>query len=174
MRFDWEFNWTKLSFIFFCYILLAGNLRRNMNKTTIYTKTFQWRIRQYLIKTSTVFQFYYYNCIPFTIRLWNTLPLHRTESPSFYIFRNRTTYFYKTWDIYEFHNLGIRLCFLSFALRIVVAHLASSNSSHCQLRNEISNMKVYLFNEFFYLIINKGNNKITELRTILQRESQNS
>jgi hypothetical protein len=66
---------------------------------------------------------------------------------------DRTTYFYKTWDIYEFHNLGIRLCFLSFALRIVVAHLASSNSSHCQLRNEISNMKVYLFNEFFYLII---------------------
>ena len=35
----------------------------------------------------------------------------------------------------------------------MVAHLASSNSSHCQLRNEISNMKVYLFNEFFYLII---------------------
>jgi hypothetical protein len=26
----------------------------------------------------------------------------------------------------------------------------------------------------YYLKINKGNNKITELRTILQRESQNS
>ena len=50
-RFDWEFNWTKLSFIVFCYILLADNLRRNMNKTTIYTKSFQWRIRQYFIKT---------------------------------------------------------------------------------------------------------------------------
>ena len=27
---------------------------------------------------------------------------------------------------------------------------------------------------FAYLVENKGNNKITELRTILQRESQNS
>jgi hypothetical protein len=41
---------------------------------------------------------------------------------------------------------------LSFDLRILVAHLASSDSCHCQLRNEISNMKVYLFNEFVYLI----------------------
>ena len=31
--------------------------------------------------------------------------------------------------------------------------------------------KVYINNDY---IINKGNNKITELRTILQRESQNS
>ena len=31
-----------------------------------------------------------------------------------------------------------------------------------------------LFFGFSYLIINKGNNKITELRTILQRESKNS
>ena len=28
--------------------------------------------------------------------------------------------------------------------------------------------------EFFTFSVNKGNNKITELRTILQRESQNS
>ena len=27
---------------------------------------------------------------------------------------------------------------------------------------------------FLYILVNKGNNKITELRTILQRESQNS
>ena len=31
-----------------------------------------------------------------------------------------------------------------------------------------------LVNKIFYNISNKGNNKITELRTILQRESQNS
>ena len=29
-------------------------------------------------------------------------------------------------------------------------------------------------NAYLYKILNKGNNKITELRTILQRESQNS
>jgi hypothetical protein len=29
-------------------------------------------------------------------------------------------------------------------------------------------------NHGVYLFLNKGNNKITELRTILQRESQNS
>ena len=28
--------------------------------------------------------------------------------------------------------------------------------------------------KYFYKMVNKGNNKITELRTILQRESQNS
>jgi Na+-transporting NADH:ubiquinone oxidoreductase subunit NqrA len=27
---------------------------------------------------------------------------------------------------------------------------------------------------FYFVYVNKGNNKITELRTILQRESQNS
>ena len=31
-----------------------------------------------------------------------------------------------------------------------------------------------LHNEAMYISLNKGNNKITELRTILQRESQNS
>jgi hypothetical protein len=36
--------------------------------------------------------------IPFTIRLWNTLPLTITESPSLNIFKNRLTHFYKTWD----------------------------------------------------------------------------
>ena len=32
----------------------------------------------------------------------------------------------------------------------------------------------FYFCLFFILFVNKGNNKITELRTILQRESQNS
>jgi hypothetical protein len=33
---------------------------------------------------------------------------------------------------------------------------------------------LYLHVFIDYLVLNKGNNKITELRTILQRESQNS
>ena len=34
--------------------------------------------------------------------------------------------------------------------------------------------KYTLFTCFEHIFMNKGNNKITELRTILQRESQNS
>jgi hypothetical protein len=41
---------------------------------------------------------FYDSFIPFTIRLWNTLPLTITESPSLNIFKNRLTHFYKTWD----------------------------------------------------------------------------
>jgi hypothetical protein len=41
--------------------------------------------------------------------------------------------------------------------------------------NNIHLLKVYMtFRIEFFYIKNKGNNKITELRTILQRESQNS
>jgi hypothetical protein len=34
---------------------------------------------------------FYDSFIPFTIRLWNTLPLAITESPSLNIFKNRLT-----------------------------------------------------------------------------------
>jgi hypothetical protein len=33
--------------------------------------------------------------IPFTIRLWNNLPIIITESPSLNIFRNRLTHLYR-------------------------------------------------------------------------------
>jgi hypothetical protein len=35
-------------------------------------------------------------------------------------------------------------------------------------------LKKYIIWVLFWTLVNKGNNKITELRTILQRESQNS
>jgi hypothetical protein len=34
--------------------------------------------------------------------------------------------------------------------------------------------RFFMFWSLFHIHVNKGNNKITELRTILQRESQNS
>jgi hypothetical protein len=40
----------------------------------------------------------YDSFIPFTIRLWNALPLTITESPRLNIIKNRLTHFYKTWD----------------------------------------------------------------------------
>jgi hypothetical protein len=74
-----------------------------------------------------------FSFIPFTIRLWNTLPLTITESPSLNIFKNRLTHFYKTWDTGNAHyNFGIR----------------KFNIIHCQLRNEASNLKAHLFNDF--------------------------
>ena len=72
---------------------------------------------------------FYDSFIPFTIRLWNTLPLTITESPSLNIFKNR---FYETWDTNAHYNFGIR----------------KFNISHCQLRNEASNLKAHLFNDF--------------------------
>jgi hypothetical protein len=46
---------------------------------------------------------------------------------------------------------------------------------------EVKNVKNFFVNvwrknifDIYGIVINKGNNKITELRTILQRESQNS
>ena len=42
----------------------------------------------------------------------------------------------------------------------------------CALFIIVTSTVVHLYHEIIYL--NKGNNKITELRTILQRESQNS
>jgi hypothetical protein len=69
------------------------------------------------------------SCIPFTIRLWNTLPLTITESPSLNIFKNR---FYETWDTNAHFNFGIR----------------KFNIIHYQLRNEASNLKAHLFNDF--------------------------
>jgi hypothetical protein len=42
------------------------------------------------------------------------------------------------------------------------------------LRNLQGYIYVVFFNEYTVKCLNKGNNKITELRTILQRESQNS
>ena len=35
-------------------------------------------------------------------------------------------------------------------------------------------LAIYIIKLVYYSLINKGNNKITELRTILQMESQNS
>ena len=72
---------------------------------------------------------FYDSFIPFTIRLWNTLPLTITESPSLNIFKNR---FYETWDTNAHYNFGIR----------------KFNIIHCQLRNEASNLKAHLFNDF--------------------------
>ena len=53
-----------------------------------------------------------------------------------------------------------------------IGYIAKSDNIHTQkeesnlnITNETTNMQVY---------VNKGNNKITELRTILQRESPNS
>ena len=75
----------------------------------------------------------YDSFIPFTIRLWNTLPLTITESPRLNIFKNRLTHFYKTWGTDAFYNFGIR----------------KFNIIHCQLRNEASNLKIHLFNYLF-------------------------
>ena len=72
---------------------------------------------------------FYDSFIPFTIRLWNTLPLTITESPSLNIFKNR---FYETWDTNAHYNFGIR----------------KFNIFRCQLRNEASNLKAHLFNDF--------------------------
>jgi hypothetical protein len=75
---------------------------------------------------------FYDSFIHFTIRLWNTLPLTITESPSLNIFKNRLTHFYKTWNTNAHYNFGIR----------------KFNIIHCQLRNEASNLKAHLFNDF--------------------------
>jgi len=75
---------------------------------------------------------FYDSCIPFTIRLWNTLPLTITESPSLNIFKNRLTHFYKTRDTNAFYNFGIR----------------KFNIIHCQLIKEVSKPKAHLFNDF--------------------------
>ena len=80
---------------------------------------------------------FYDSFIPFTIRLWNTLPLTITESPSLNIFKNRLTHFYKTWDTNAHYNFGIR----------------KFNIIHCQLRNEASNLKAHLFNDFYLKIL---------------------
>jgi len=77
---------------------------------------------------------FYDSFIPFTIRLWNTLPLTITESPSLNIFKNRLTHFYQTWDTNAFYNFRIR----------------KFNIIHCQLRNEASNLKAHLFNDFLF------------------------
>ena len=45
-------------------------------------------------------------------------------------------------------------------------------SKFCQLK--LADAKIHQENKKYALYVNKGNNKITELRTILQRESQNS
>ena len=39
---------------------------------------------------------------------------------------------------------------------------------------KLADAKIHQENKKYALYVNKGNNKITELRTILQRESQNS
>ena len=70
----------------------------------------------------------------FTIILWNTLPLTITESQSLNIFKNRLTHFFKTWDTNAHYNFGIR----------------KLNIIHCQLRNEASNLKAHLFNDFLF------------------------
>ena len=60
-------------------------------------------------------------------------PFSRTSS--FYysnIFKNRLTHFYRTWDAKAFYYFGIR----------------KFNIIHCQLRNEASNLKAHLFNDF--------------------------
>jgi hypothetical protein len=59
-------------------------------------------------------------------------PLTITESPSLNIFRNKLTHFYKTSDTNTFYNFRIR----------------KFNIIHCQLRNEASNLKTLLFNDF--------------------------
>ena len=75
---------------------------------------------------------FYDSFIPFTIRLWNILPLTITASQSLNIFKNRLTHFYKTCDTIALYNFGIR----------------KFNIIHCQLRNEASNLKAHLFNDF--------------------------
>ena len=75
---------------------------------------------------------FYDSFIPFTIRLWNNLPLTITESRSLNIFNKRLTHFYKTWDTNAHYNFGIR----------------KFNIIHCQLRNEASNPKAHLFDDF--------------------------
>jgi hypothetical protein len=81
-------NKQKLTFFF--YIILNGltpgyNLK-NENNT----------IHPPFSRTSS----FYDSFIPFTIRLWNTLPLTITESPSLNIFKNRLKHFYKTLDTF--------------------------------------------------------------------------
>jgi hypothetical protein len=60
------------------------------------------------------------------------LPITITESPSLNIFKNRLTHFYKSWDTNAHYNFGIR----------------KFNIIHYQLRNEASNLKAHLFNDF--------------------------
>ena len=63
--------------------------------------------------------------------------------------------------------------------------LLLKETDQCYLRETIVTIYVYymenIFNwrlnvqwQYIVTIVNKGNNKITELRTMLQRESQNS
>ena len=75
---------------------------------------------------------YFNSFIPSTIRLWNSLPLSLQKSPSLGIFRSGLEKFYRTDDIFKPFNYGIR----------------KLNISHCQLRNNASNLKSHLFNQF--------------------------
>ena len=59
------------------------------------------------------------------------------------------------------------LCCLFFDIRILITPLVSYG--HCN----VCPSSIY-DSDYPFGIFNKGNNKITELRTILQRESQNS
>ena len=106
--------------------------RRNKHKLTLFYEIRNWLTRAYLyelvqpylprrsgynlrnennifyppfIRTSSLYDSF----IPFTIRLWNALPLTITESPRLNIIKNRLTHFYKTWDTNALYHFGIRL-----------------------------------------------------------------
>jgi hypothetical protein len=66
--------------------------------------------------------------------------------------------------------------FVSLAIQLQVVHLEGlvlevANYKAC-IRDSFFN--VLMKNDYLNSVINKGNNKITELRTIFQRETQNS
>jgi hypothetical protein len=60
--------------------------------------------------------------------------------------------------------------FCSFLSRI---QIQTASTLHQQLSYH-NDKPINPFGHIYYTTLNKGNNKITELRTILQRESQNS
>ena len=53
---------------------------------------------------------------------------------------------------------------------VIKIHISKKNKQHNDQKKKYKRTN----NDLQYIHINKGNNKITELRTILQRESQNS
>ena len=74
----------------------------------------------------------------------------------------------------EAHHQGMSLMYHETKCRIKFQNVISHDFiSICGVK-KIDVLSPTLFNLYINNLVNKGNNKITVLRTILQRESQNS
>ena len=58
------------------------------------------------------------------------------------------------------------ICYMLYTLYVIYVI--------CYIRYMLYTLYVICYIRYMPTLVNKGNNKITELRTILQRESQNS